>query len=50
VVIPRREAIAAPFEVLTREFVALVDGAIRHGRRPQAAASPPRDPGRDRGV
>lgn len=34
VVIPRREANAAPFEVLTREFVALVDGAIRHGRRP----------------
>lgn len=50
VVIPRREANAAPFEVLSREFVALVDGAIRHARRPQAPPSPPRDPGPHRGL
>lgn len=50
VVIPRREAVTAPFDVLTREFVALVDGAIRHGRRPQAPASPPRGAHRDRHV
>jgi ribonuclease P protein component len=50
VVIPRRELLSAPFDAVRREFSALVDVAVRHGRRPQPSADQPRPPGRDRRV
>ncbi len=50
VVIPRRELLSAPFESVQREFAALVDVAVRHGRRPQPSADQPRAPRRDRRV
>lgn len=48
VVIPRRELLTAPFESVQREFTALVDVAVRHGRRSQPSADQSRAPGRDR--
>ena len=50
VVIPRRELLSAPFESVQREFAALVDVAVRHGRRPQSSADQPRAARRDRRV
>lgn len=50
VVIPRRELLSAPFESVKHEFAALVDVAVRHGRRPQPSAEQPRAPRRDRRV
>lgn len=50
VVIPRRDLLAAPVESVRIELDALVDGALRHGRRPQADAPPPRGARRDLSV
>ena len=50
VVIPRRELLTAPFESVKHEFAALVDVAVRHGRRSQPSADQPRAPRRDRRV
>jgi len=50
VVIPRRELLAAPFSTVQREFVALVDGAVRHGRRVQPPTDQSRPPRRHRRV
>ena len=50
VVIPRRELLNAPFESVKHEFAALVDVALRHGRRSQPSADQPRAPRRDRRV
>ncbi len=50
VVIPRRDLLNAPFESVQREFAALVDVAVRHGRRSQPSPDQPRAPRRDRRV
>jgi ribonuclease P protein component len=50
VVIPRRELLTAPFELVAQELTGLVDGALRHARRPSASTATPRRPRRDKGV
>lgn len=50
VVIPRRELLDAPFDLVAQELAGLVDGALRHARRPSAPAATPRRPRRAQGV
>jgi ribonuclease P protein component len=42
VVIPRRDLLEAPFELVSQELVSLIDLAIRHARRPSAPTAQPR--------
>jgi ribonuclease P protein component len=50
VVIPRRELLQAPIDQVAQELAGLVEGALRHARRPQPSAAAPRRPRRDQGV
>lgn len=50
VVIPRREVLDAPFDLVAQELAGLVDGALRHARRPPAPTATPRRPRRAQGV